>query len=459
MCDEEQISDNNTESNVTNIDIDDELMSEENMCPDDANIDHVETFNETVDSGVNIEQSEVATALININGRYRSVGTQTCVCPEDIDVGQHTDNEKRLEDESLPPSSNGETRCSIDINESSGSCESTGEEDCSSDYEPTGSFATDENSEVCESTDEEHRLLDPEDTDHLMKMRFHTTRCLLRKHPKLYMGVPSDLFYLIDSISKRIVLKKKKLTAEDIVMFVFRKLRRSEPFGTLAIDFGIGASHASRLFTKYLPVISNLLKQLVVWPSEKSVRRNLPVAFRANYRNVVSIIDCFEIEIEKPENPKWQSLTWSQYKKTNTIKYLVSITPNGIINFISKGYGGRISDLDITRKSGYLDNLQDGNMVMGDRGFKTINPLLLDRNCTLVTPASVFDGKNSSVEQVTTSRKIASLRIHVERAIRRIREYEFLAPHSRVDLSLVPLLDDAVIVASALCNLQPALIR
>jgi len=35
---------------------------------------------------------------------------------------------------------------------------------------------------------------------------------------------------------------------------------------------------------------------------------------------------------------------WSQHKHYNTAKYLISITPQGVINFISRGWGGRTSD-------------------------------------------------------------------------------------------------------------------
>ena len=35
---------------------------------------------------------------------------------------------------------------------------------------------------------------------------------------------------------------------------------------------------------------------------------------------------------------------WSYYRNNNTVKYLIGITPQGTICFISKGWGGRASD-------------------------------------------------------------------------------------------------------------------
>ena len=45
-----------------------------------------------------------------------------------------------------------------------------------------------------------------------------------------------------------------------------------------------------------------------------------------------------EIEITKPSHSSLQALTFSNYKSCNTCKILISVTPNGHIQFISKAY-------------------------------------------------------------------------------------------------------------------------
>ena len=65
-----------------------------------------------------------------------------------------------------------------------------------------------------------------------------------------------------------------------------------------------------------------------------------------------------------------KSSTWSQYKHHNMAKFLVACTPNGTISFVSPVFVGSISDIELTRESGFLTTLQDkpGISIMADRG-------------------------------------------------------------------------------------------
>ena len=112
---------------------------------------------------------------------------------------------------------------------------------------------------------------------------------------------------------------------------------------------------------------------------------------------------------------------------TRTIQsYLVVVAPCGLIMFISSGYGGRASDKFITMNSGILDYLRPGDEVMADRGF-LIRDLLFERRVKLVLPAFTRGGSQLTEEQVTATCRIANVRIHVERAIRRLKVYKILS--------------------------------
>ena len=96
----------------------------------------------------------------------------------------------------------------------------------------------------------------------------------------------------------------------------------------------------------------------------------MPICFRAKFgTNITTIIDCFELYIERPTNLTARFLTWSYYKNNNTVKHLIGITPQGTMCFTSKGWSGRTSDQHVTENSGFLECLIYGDTVIADRGF------------------------------------------------------------------------------------------
>ena len=126
------------------------------------------------------------------------------------------------------------------------------------------------------------------------------------------------------------------------------------------------------------------------------------------------------------KNPSAQQLTFSNYKNHNTYKALIAISPSGAISFISDLFEGNISDKELTSRCGLLDLLEDGDSVMADMGFN-IADLLNAKSVTLNIPPKLTDssGHFSEDDRVKT-RRIASVRIHVERAIGRVKNFKIL---------------------------------
>lgn len=60
-----------------------------------------------------------------------------------------------------------------------------------------------------------------------------------------------------------------------------------------------------------------------------------------------------------------RSQTYSSYKHHNTIKLLVVTSPTGAITFISKAWGGRTSDKELTLNSGLLEKIE-GDVFLVD---------------------------------------------------------------------------------------------
>lgn len=83
---------------------------------------------------------------------------------------------------------------------------------------------------------------------------------------------------------------------------------------------------------------------------------------------------------------------------------------------------------------------------------------MLHPGVTLNLPAGLWGASSQfSKEEVLESRKIASARVHVERAIERIKNYKILT--RRVSRKLLPYLSKIFFVCSYLTTLQPVLIE
>lgn len=117
-------------------------------------------------------------------------------------------------------------------------------------------------------------------------------------------------------------------------------------------------------------------------------------------------------------------------------------------------YVGSITDVELTRLSGFLDKLKDkpGIAIMADRGF-TVKDMLRELNIELNIPPG---RQQLPYQEIEEGRKIASLRIHVERAIGRIKTFEICK--GTIPLSMARICNQIVCVCAFLSNFQPALV-
>lgn len=121
--------------------------------------------------------------------------------------------------------------------------------------------------------------------------------------------------------------------------------------------------------------------------------------------------------------------------------------------FVSRTYGGRTGDQFITNNSGFLNHLENGDVVLADRGFPVIK---VDGVITVIPPRAVAKQKQFSAEQTEETYKIASVRVHVERVIQRLKIFKLLS--ETVPLHLLQSIDRIVHLCAALVNLQPPII-
>lgn len=204
-------------------------------------------------------------------------------------------------------------------------------------------------------------------------------------------------------------------------MLVLLRLRLNFPLKDLAFRFNISLSTASRVWHKLIDILHDNLEFLLEWPERHVLRDTMPMAFREAFGCKVSVIlDCFEVFIERPSNLLAQAQTWSNYKHHHTVKFLIGVAPQGFVTFISVAWGGRVSDKELTIQSGVLNNLLPGDIVLADRGFN-IGDNVGFYCAKLHIPAFTKGRKQLTPLEVAETRKIANLRIHVERVIGLVR--------------------------------------
>ena len=150
----------------------------------------------------------------------------------------------------------------------------------------------------------------------------------------------------------------------------------------------------------------------------------MPKCFQELYPTTRVIIDATEVFVEKPALPEFQQMTYSSYKN----QYLQSISRHlswWCYYIYFQAISGSISDQMLTKKSGLLELLEKGDSVMADRGLN-IQDDLTPLGVKLNIPPFLKGKTQLEPEELVETCRIASLRIHVERAMERIKNYHIL---------------------------------
>ena len=226
------------------------------------------------------------------------------------------------------------------------------------------------------------------------------------------------------NLVKPAIKKGKLLNPFEKFMLCMMQLRLGISVIDSADRFQISKTTTADTFLDVLNILYEKISPLIIWPEQPELQTSMPMCFRNKFGcKITTIIDCFELFIDRPTNLTARNLTWSNYKSHNTGKYLIGITPQGTICFISKGWGGRASD------------------TKGQDQMRAEDPADI---CVIV-----------------------NVRIHVERAIDDLRKkYSILHGTLPIDYLLskgdgtekLTTLDKIVNVACALINLCPSVV-
>lgn len=277
---------------------------------------------------------------------------------------------------------------------------------------------------------------------------------------KYYTGLESFqvLIIVFNNIENHIAVQHNSaLDKFQMLILTLMKLRLNLEFKDLAYRFAISSKTASVYFHAILEILYQKFKSLVFWPDRETVYKTMPSAFVNSFHSKTTvIIDCFEIFIEKPSKLRTAAQCWSAYKHHHTIKFLIAITPQGMICYISEPWGGRTSDKFITENSKFFDNVSPGDVILADRGF-LIKDFVKLMCADIKMPAFTKNRQQLHPIEVEYTRSIAHVRIHVERIIGLIRN-KFKIVRGPIPLTLINDISKIVHVCCSLINLCPGIV-
>ncbi|XP_059405919.1 uncharacterized protein LOC132140883 [Carassius carassius] len=282
---------------------------------------------------------------------------------------------------------------------------------------------------------------------------------------KYYTGLPclALLMGVLTQLLPCLPQTGRKLSPFQMLLSTLMRLRLNLPIQHIAYLFSVDRKTVSTTFRDTIGSMFSHLKPLVHWPERHCLQATMPHHFVEAFGSQVAVIvDCFEIRIERASNLKARAQTFSHYKQQHTLKYLIGITPRGSISFISQGWQGDVSDKHVTENSGLLNKLFPGDLVLADRGIDIKDSVGLV--CAEVKiPASTRGCSQLEAKDVEETRRIAHLRVHVERMIGCVRtKYSILNGIVPVSMVLpcqgedMTFLDKIVTVCCALTNMCPS---
>ena len=249
--------------------------------------------------------------------------------------------------------------------------------------------------------------------------------------------------------------RARSLRSQDEFLMLMCRLRQGFHEDHLAHLFNVSTSTVSRIFITWINFMYFKFGHINIWHSREVVDRTMPEAFQSKYKSTRVIIDCTEVKCQMPSSIQLNGDLFSSYKNHTTLKGLVGISPGGAITFISQLYIGSVSDREIVRRSGFLDlPFNDNDSVMADKGF-TIQGLL-PLGISLNLPPFLGGSSQMPAEDVVKTQEIASLRIHIERAINKIKNFHIW--DKVIPLHQIPLANHMWAVCAFCCNAQPNII-
>lgn len=263
---------------------------------------------------------------------------------------------------------------------------------------------------------------------------------------KYYTGLPDFEFLmtLLTTVKPHLPQNLRVLSPFQMVFLTLIRLRLNLPLRHLLHLFRSSRKTALTAFGDTISALNAQFGHLVQWPERGVLQATLPQKFLEAFENRVAVmLDCFVISING--------------SPASAMKYLISVTPQGSITFISKGWNVSVSDEHMIENSGILEKLLPGDLVLADRCFKLV--CVKDKTSD---SSSVRCHLKAIPKNAEETKMLTRVRVHVKRIVINIRnKYTILLGQMPPNMTRpcegeeTTLLDRTVALCCVLTNMCP----
>ena len=241
--------------------------------------------------------------------------------------------------------------------------------------------------------------------------------------------------------------RKRKLTPLREVLLTLVYLRHNVSHEVCGRLFGVSADVSEDTFH----AVIQALKQTCPsdrWDAQKRWLKGEP-SWRPDEEDLL-LIDSFETSVPRPSVPEKQKRLYSGKKKRHTLKTQIVTDKTGEIVCIDPGHRGPASDKTLCMTSGVLEAFPS-IPKQADLGYAGVPGLIL--------PHKRKNGrkvKNELTdEQKRDNRRLASIRVHVEHGIRRVKGWKIMRENYRLATGLFPMIAHATVGLVQLARMCP----
>jgi DDE superfamily endonuclease/Helix-turn-helix of DDE superfamily endonuclease len=227
--------------------------------------------------------------------------------------------------------------------------------------------------------------------------------------------------------------RRRRLKPYQEVLLTLIYLRHNVAHAVVGEVFGVSTDTAENTFHEVVFVLRDVCPAQR-WDAEKRWKKTEPSWTPDEVERV--LIDSFESPVRRPSLPERQKRVDSGKQKRHTLKSQVVTDTKGEILDLDPGQRGPTADKRLYEQSTVEEHYPNAQK-QGDLAYQGIAGVRV--------PHKKPKGERLTEEQRAENRRLATVRVHVEHGIRRIKGWRILRDDYRIALGLFPLIASAVV--------------